>query len=161
VSLEINLRYAILFSVDMHLTMADMMPVSLCLATQELFDVKRYQQNFGDFSILRSRDSEIESIISPIKKELGSGMQDRYLQGHKAVIISNIDKIISLVSGRYVNTNMKSAEAVIKDGKWMIKRVAQAQSFQEILVLEPVFKSKIVLPVYSLFLDYNKLSSQR
>lgn len=145
----------------MHLTMSDMMPVSLCLATQELFDVKRYQQNFGDFSVLRSRDSEIEAVVSPMKRELGSNMQDRYLHGHKAVIISNIDKIISLVSGRYVNTNMKSAETVIKDGKWMIKRVAQAQSFQEILVLEPVFKSKVVLPVYSLFLEYNKLSSQR
>jgi uncharacterized protein YqgQ len=140
--------------------MSDMIPVSLCLATQELFDVKRYQQNFGDFSVLRSRDTEIESILMPIKKELTSGMQDKYLHGHKAVIISNIDKIISLVAGRYMNINIKSAESVIKNGKWMIKMVAQAQSFQEILALEPVFKSKIVLPVYSMFLEYNKLSSE-
>jgi hypothetical protein len=138
--------------------MSDMMPVSLCLATQELFDVKRYQQNFGDFCTLRSRDSELEPHLTLMKRELISKSQDKYLEGHKAVIISNIDKILSLVAGRYASINFKTTESVIKDGKSLMKRVAQAQSFQDILIAEPVFKSKIVLPVYGLFTEYNKRS---
>jgi hypothetical protein len=142
----------------MYTTMSDMMPVSLCLATQELFDVKRYQQNFGDFCSLRSRDSELEPHLTLIKRELISKSQDRYLEGHKAVIISNIDKILSLVAGRYAGINIKTTESVIKDGKSLMKRVAQAQSFQDILIADPVFKSKVLLPVYELFTEYNKRS---
>jgi len=145
----------------MYITMSDMMPVSLCLATQQLFDVKRYQQNFGDFCSLRSRDSDLEPHLTLMKRELISSSQDKYLQGHKAIIISNIDKILSLVAGRYANVNFKTAESVIRDGKSLMKRVAQAQSFQDILIADPVFKSKIVLPVYELFTEYNKRASQK
>jgi hypothetical protein len=142
--------------------MSDMMPVSLCLATQELFDAKRYMQNFGDFCTLRSRDSETEAAITSIKRELiSSQMQAKYLDGHKAAIVSNIDKILSLATGRYASVNIKTAESLLRDGKSMIRKVAAAQSFQDILILEPIFKSKVLLPVYELFTEYNRRASQR
>lgn len=146
----------------MHLTMSDMMPVGLCLATQELFDAKRYVQNFCDHSLLRARDSEIENAIWPMKKELGSSsFEKKYVEGHKAVIVSNIDKILSLVTARYANLNIRSIEALVKEGKSIMKKVLRAQSFQDILLLEPTFKSKMVLPVYELFLEYNRRAAQR
>jgi hypothetical protein len=145
----------------MHITMSDMMPISLCLATHELFDAKRFQQNFGDYCLLRSRGDDMESVIWPLKRELGSSVYEKkYLEGHKAVIVSNIDKILSLVSARYGNLNIKSIEVVIKDGKSLMKKVLQSTSFQDIMFLEPTFKSKIVLPVYELFLEYNKRAAR-
>lgn len=145
----------------MHMTMSDMMPVSLCLATHELFDARRFQQNFGDHCLLRSRSDDMESTIWPMKKELGSSMYEKkYIEGHKAVIVSNIDKILSLISARYANLSIRSIEVIIKDGKGLMKKVVQASSFDDILFLEPTFKSKIVLPVYELFMEYNKRAAR-
>ena len=142
--------------------MTDVMPVGLCLATHELFDTKRYQQNFCDHCLLRSPDTETANVIWPIKKELGASQyQKKYLEGHKAAIISNIDKILSLTTARYANISIKSIEALVKDGKSILRKVAQATSFEDILFLEPAFKSKIVLPVYELFSESMKRSAQR
>lgn len=144
----------------MHLTMTDMMPVGLCLATQELFDARRFQQNFCDHCLLRSREGDMEGIIWPMKKELGSSMYEKkYLEGHKAVIVSNIDKILGLISARYGNMSSRSIEIIIKDGKAIMRRVINATSFQDIQILDPTFKSKIVLPVYELFLENQRRSS--
>lgn len=143
----------------MHMTMSDVMPIGLCLATDELFDTKRYQQNWCDHCLLRSKDSETEAVIWPVKKELGgSAYQKKYLEGHKAAIASNIDKILGLVTARYARLNIKSIEALVKEGKSLIRKVLQAQSFEDILIMQPTFKSKIVLPVYELFLESNKRS---
>ena len=144
---------------NMHITMTDMMPVSLCLATHELFDTKRYQQNFCDHCLLRSPDTETSNAIWPMKKELGASQyQKKYLEGHKAVIVSSIDKILSLTTARYSNLNLRSIEALVKDGKGMMRKVIQATSFEDIVLMEPSFKSKIVLPVYELFLESMKRS---
>lgn len=145
----------------MHITMTDMMPVSLCLATHELFDTKRYQQNFCDHCLLRSPDTETSNAIWTVKKELGSSSYEKkYIEGHKAAIVSNIDKILSLTTARYAHMNVRSIEAVVKEGKSLMKKVMQATAFQDILFLEPTFKSKIVLPVYEMFLESMKRSAQ-
>lgn len=145
----------------MHITMTDMMPVSLCLATHELFDARRYQQNFCDWSLLRARDSQMQDAIWPMKKELGSTQfYPKYIEGHKAVIISNIDKIISLVTGRYASLSVKSVEAISREGKILMRSVLGARSFEDIHLMEPAFKSKILLPVYELFMESNRKTLQ-
>ena len=77
------------------------------------------------------------------------------LKGHKAVIVSNIDKILSLVS-RYAQINYRTVEDIMTNGKDLIKRVMFADNFDQIASLEPFFKSKINLPTYQLFLEYEK-----
>lgn len=145
----------------MHITMSDMMPVSLCLATHELFDASRFRKNFCDYTLLRSRSSGMEDLIWPIKKELGaSEYQRKYIEGHKAIIISNIDKILALATTRYAALNLRSMEALVNDGKILMKKVMQANEFSDITMLEPTFKSKILLPVYELFLESTKRTMQ-
>lgn len=145
----------------MHVTMADMMPVGLCLATHELFDVKRYKQNFGDHSVLRLRDANMEQVLRPMKIGLNSRQDDlKFLEGHKAVIVSNTDKILSLALTRYGALSIKSMESISKEGRSIMRKVAEARTFDDIFLLEPVFKSKIVLPVYELFLESMKRTAQ-
>ena len=140
----------------MTLTMADITPVGLCIATQELFDARRFRQNFGDNVLLRMKDRGIEDIITPFKRELTSDMSEKkFLHGHKAVIASNIDKILSL-SARYASINATSVGTIVRDGKELMKKVLFAESFDEIANLEPTFRSKVSLSMYSLFLEYSK-----
>lgn len=146
----------------MHITMSDMMPVGLCLATHELFDARRFQKNFCDHSLLRVRSSAIEDDLWPMKKELNSSdYQKKYIEGHKAVIVSNIDKILSLATARYPSLNLRSMESIVSDGRSLMKKVIRASSFEDIALLEPDFKSKIVLPVYGLFLEHMKRTFQK
>lgn len=141
-------------------TLADITPVSLCIATQELFDAKRFAANFGDNLILRARDKELEPFLLQLKRELSiSTTQKKFLDGHKTAIISNIDKILGLVSSRYSNINYKSVETIVKNGKEIIRKVLLAGDFDQIAKLEPDFKSKITLPVYGLFVESMKRSS--
>ena len=143
----------------MHITMTDMMPVGLCLATNELFDAVRYQRNFCDHTLLRARGSGMESTLTPLKKELNSSdYQKKYLEGHKAAIVSNIDKILSIASARYAKMNFRSIEALTIHGRSLMNKVIAAESFQELSFLQPTFKSKITLVVYEMFIEYNKRS---
>ena len=137
--------------------MADITPVGLCIATQELFDARRFRQNFADNVLLRMKDRGIEDIVMPFKRELISDMSEKkFLHGHKAVIASNIDKILSL-SSRYASINATAVGTIIRDGKELMKKVLFAETFEEIANLESTFKSKINLPMYSLFLEYSKV----
>ena len=141
----------------MTVTLSDMTPVGLCIATQELFDTRRYQLNFGDNTILRTRDKQLELWLTPIKRYLTDIMkQTRFLDGHKAVIISNIDKILSLVSARYAASSLRSVDVINMDGKNLIRKVLFAENFDQIGVLENEFKTKIMHPVYQLFIDQMK-----
>jgi hypothetical protein len=138
-------------------SISDITPVGLCLVTQELLDSKRFCEYFGDNLILRFKDKGLEQTILPIKKDLNSLMARRkFLQGHKAVIISNIDKILALVSARYSKIDLKEVEKIILEGKELVKKVAFTDSFENLSNLAPRFRSKIALPVYSLFLKYEK-----
>jgi hypothetical protein len=137
----------------MPLTIQDIKPVSLCLATEELFDSKRFRENFCDNLILKARDREIEELVLPFKTEITLRDPKKFLEGYKAVIISNIDKILSLVSARYSSIDFKKVEDIVKNGRELIKKVLFAASFEEINSFEKIFKSKISLPTYSLFIN--------
>ena len=137
----------------MPLTMQDIKPVSLCIATEELFDSKRFRENFCDNLVLKARDKEIEELVSPLKKEITLRNPKKFLEGYKAVIMSNIDKILSLVSARYSSVDFKKVEDIVKSGKELIKKVYFAESFEEINSLGEIFRRKISLPTYSLFIS--------
>ncbi len=136
------------------LTMHDILPISLCLATQDLLDTKKFQSSFSDNLILRLKDEELSEDLLMIKRDLNSFLsEERFLDGYKAVIISYIDKIIGLVNSRYIKVDMKLASEVIESAREIIGKVIKAKNFQEISTLESVFKSKVTLPVYNLFLE--------
>lgn len=146
----------------MPLTMQEIIPLGLCLSTQDLIDAKRYQHNFCDNLILREREKNLEAKLVPIKRELNSqSYQSKYLEGHKAVIVSNIDKIISLVAARYTNVDLNLTNAIIENGKLIINKVLNANSFENLAEIEPMFKSKITLPVYDLFVKQSNKSQLR
>lgn len=141
----------------MTLTLHDIIPVGLCISTQDLFDAKRFQANFCDNLLLRVRDKSLEAGLTKLKRELNSiSTEKKYLDGHKTAIVSNIDKILSLVASRYLQFDLKSAEEIIDNGKDLIQRVLLSNSFDEIATLEGTFKSTITLPVYSLFTQQMK-----
>jgi len=143
----------------MPLTLADITPVALCVATQDLFDAKRFQSNFCDNILLRTKDEYLEPSLIRIKRDLNSSITEKkFLEGHKTAIISNIDKIIGLVSSRYARVDLKSTGSVVAEAKELIERIMLANSFEDVAKLEPVFRSKITLPVYSMFIEYLKMS---
>lgn len=132
--------------------MQEVIPIGLCVATQDLIDARRFRQNFCDTLILRGRERALIEKLTPFKQELNSRMhQSKYLEGHKAVIISNIDKIISVTASRYAQMDPNTVSSIVENGKVIIIKVMAALSFDEIAQLENVFKSKITLPVYDLF----------
>jgi hypothetical protein len=138
----------------MALTIHDIKPIALCIATQELFDTKRFRENFCDNLILKAKDKEIERLVLPIKREIISPpTSQKFLEGHKIAIISNLDKILSLVSTRYARISLRKVEEIVKSGKELIKKVLAASTFEEINSFEPLFRTKISLPTYSLFIE--------
>lgn len=139
------------------ITMQELEPLALCMATQNLFD-KRFRSNFGDNLILRSRDPRLEPYLLKIKREMNSSMtEERYLQGHKMNIIFNIDRILALV-GRYASMDLRAVEDIIVSGKQLIEKVMESGSFDEIGTMEPMFKAQVLLPVYSLWIKKAKRS---
>jgi len=143
----------------MPLTLHDIKPIGLCVTTQELFDTKRFLHNYCDGLILRGRDTLLINDLTTIKRELNAfRTQRKFLDGHKVIITSNIDKILGLVSARYEKDEPSSVKRIKMDGKDLIKKVLRTNSFEEILGMEAEFKSKITLPVYELFLKDLKQS---
>jgi len=143
----------------MPLTLHDITPVGLCIATQNLFDAKRFQQNFCDNMLLRSRDKTLEPKIVSLKRELNSSFnQKKFLEGYKVVIVDNMDKIFSIVSSRYASLDLRLVEGIISNGKKLIDKVLSTDNFETIASLESEFKSKITLPVYELFINHFKHS---
>lgn len=137
------------------ITMQEIEPLALCMATQNLFD-KRFRSNFGDNLILRSRDPELEPSLVKIKREMNSSMtEQKYLEGHKMNIINNIDRILALVT-RYAKMDLRAVESIVVSGKDLIRKVMAARSFDEIGAMEAMFKSQILLPVYELFTKQSK-----
>lgn len=143
----------------MTLTMQEVIPIGLCVATQDLIDAKRFQQNFADNLILRARDRTLGAKITPIKRELNSSIyQKKYIEGHKLAIVNNIDKIIALVASRYTELDLNLVDSIVYNGKLIIEKVLNADSFEKIAELDPMFKTKITLPVYDLFIRHLKKS---
>ncbi len=141
----------------MTVTMQEVTPIGLCIVTQDMMDSKRYRSNFGDNLILRARDRSFELKLTPIKRELNSYMSEKkYLEGFKIVIISNIDKIMALVSARYSNIDLNLVDSIVFNGKVVIEKILNAESFDKIAELDGLFKTKITLPVYDLFIRQMK-----
>ena len=135
------------------ITLQSVTPVGLCIATEDLFDAKRLQQNFCDNLLLRSRDKNLEPILVNMKREINSSMkQGKYMEGYKVVIANNIDKILSLVSARYAASDLKTVDSIVNEGKKLLDKVLNAESFDRIAMLAPEFKTKISLPVYGMFI---------
>ncbi len=137
------------------LTMGEVEPLGLCITTQKLMD-RRFRSSFGDNLILRDRDPDLEPKLLKIKREMNSGMNEKkYIDGHKMVIVNNIDKILGLVD-RFTRVNLATVEKIIFDGKDLIKKVMKAENFDDIERLGPAFKSQITLPIYELFIKESK-----
>lgn len=144
----------------MTLTLNDLTPLGLCLATQDLFDAKRFQTNFCDNILMRGKNEKLQDKLFKVKRELNSFMSEKkFIEGHKTAIISNIDKIISLVSSRYSQVDLRQAENVVLHAKDMIEKVLDINSFEQLANLQNDFKSHVTLPVYELFLGYMKRSN--
>lgn len=140
----------------MVVTINDILPVSLCLATEELFDARYFRANFGDNVIIRIKDSKLAPRMTMLKRELNSMMTEQnFFQGHKTAILGNMDKILALVE-RYTRTDLREVEGVISNCKSIMERVIFAENFEDLSRLQPEFKSKIMLPVYSLFMKTMK-----
>jgi hypothetical protein len=144
----------------MALTMHDIKPIGLCITTEELFDTKRFILNYCDGLILRGNDTNLANELTKIKRELNAfRTQIKFLEGYKAIITCNIDKILGLVASRYNKSEPRAVERIIMDGKTLIKKIINTKGFEEIPVLEAEFKSKITLPIYELFIRDLKKSN--
>lgn len=143
----------------MTLTLNEITPIGLCLSTQDLFDARRFQTNFCDNILMRSKDPNLENKIVRVKRELNSiTTEKKFIEGHKTIIVNNIDKIISLVSSRFPEIDLRSTENIVLHSKDIMEKVLVAQTFDEIAALNNDFKSYVTLPVYELFLKYMKRS---
>ena len=146
-----------LFSGFVPLTMNEITPIALCIATADLFDTKRFQANFADNIILRVRDRGMERELIPLKRELNSPTtQLKFINGHKTAIISNMDKILALLENRYSHIDMKQVQNIVVSGKELMAKVLVADNFDSIGRLEPLFRNKILLPTHSLFVQSMK-----
>ena len=143
----------------MILTMHDTKPIGICIATQEMFDTRRYLLNFCDGILLRGDDPSLKAKLTVVKRELNAfRTQQKFFEGHKTLIVSNLDKIISLVD-RYSKTNPNETDSVKRNGKILIQKTLEAREFNDILKLENEFKSNITLPIYQLFIHDLKRSN--
>ena len=143
----------------MPLTMNEITPIALCIATADLFDTRRFQANFADNMILRIRDRSMERELIPLKRELNSPTtQGKFLDGHKTTIINNIDKILAMLENRYLHIDARQVQAIINSGKEIVAKVLMADSFNSLGRLESSFRNKIMLPTYSLFVESMKRS---
>jgi len=150
-----------LISDIMPLTLHDIKPIGLCVTTEELFDTKRFIHNYCDGLILRGKDLQLCNDLTMLKRQLNAfNTQRKFFDGYKAIITSNIDKIIGLVSSRY-GYEPQDVEKIRMNAKDMIKKVIRAESFEEILGLENEFKTKVTLPTYELFIrDLKRLKEK-
>lgn len=147
---------------NMPITMQDTKPIGLCIATQELFDTKRFLHSYCDGLILRGDDAKLRNKLTAIKRELNAfRTQRKFLDGYKAIITSNTDKILGLVTARYAKSSPREVEQVVKGGKDMIEKVLKIESFPDVFSLEGEFKSRITIPTYRLFIGDLKRSKIR
>lgn len=125
------------------------MPLALALATQELLDSKRFRRNFCDNLILGQRE-RLQPQLLNLKRELNlSETSKKFFEGYKITIISNLDKIIGLVS-RQLKANPATIQKIVASCKNIMEEVLNAESFEKISQLEPKFKSEVTLELFKL-----------
>lgn len=139
------------------ITMQEMEPLALCIVTQQMFD-RRFRTAFCDNTMLRERDPRLEPELVRMKREMNSGMTERkYIEGHKANIVNNLDRIIALVP-RYAKSDIHGVEAVVRNGKELMRKVLAADSFEQLSAMDAEFKTKITLAVYELYSRHSKMT---
>ncbi|MCX6820586.1 MAG: hypothetical protein NT016_01400 [Candidatus Aenigmarchaeota archaeon] len=139
------------------ITMQEMEPLAYCMVTQQMFD-RRFRMAFCDNTLLRERDMTLEPELLRMKREMNSGMTERkYLEGHKANILNNLDRIVVLVA-RYAKSDVHGTEAVMRNGKEMMRKVLAVESFDELSSMDAEFKTKILLAVYELYSRHSKMT---
>ncbi|MFH0711228.1 MAG: hypothetical protein V1944_01485 [Candidatus Aenigmatarchaeota archaeon] len=144
----------------MALTLHDLTPIGLCIVTQDLFDTRKFQNGFCDNTIMKTRDENLQDKLVSVKRELNSyATENNFLQGHKAVIVNNMDRINALVISRFVQQDLKAVESIVAHSKDLMTKVLNASSFADIMSFEPTFRSKVSLPVYELFIHYMRKSN--
>jgi len=137
------------------LTMQEVEPLALCMATQNLFD-RRFRSNFGDTILLKDRDPSLERDFLRIKREMSSSMTTgKFVNGHKMNILFNMDKILFLLP-RFKNVDMSKVDLISSNIKDLMKKVVEASSFDDISEMEAMFKSQVTLPVYELYVRKSK-----
>lgn len=142
----------------MVVTMHEVAPLGLCMITEDMLDAKRFLLNFCDNLIIRGDDQRLKSRLTDIKKELNAiRTQQKFFEGYRAVILNNIDRIINLTKSRFERVDPKIVGSVVNDGKDMMRRVLNTQSFEELTRLAPEFKRKITLRVYELYLKTQRV----
>ncbi len=138
----------------MPLTIRDMKPVGLCITTEELFDTKRFLGNFCDGLLMSDIDASLKNRINYVKREMNAfRTRANFLHGYKSILADNIDKILRITTSRYKKSNFKEVNEITTDGREIIRKILNAQEFENIATLEVDFKNKISLPVYHLFLE--------
>ena len=143
----------------MSITLNDSRPIGLCVATEELFDTKRFLLNYCDGLILREQDQALKNKLISMKRELNSfRSQLKFFQGYKTIIVNNMDKIIGLVNSRYSHFDSNTVSEVSGNCKNLISKILKAENFEDISKLEAEFKSKVTLPTYKLFITNLKRS---
>lgn len=142
---------------SMAITMHDIKPIGLCVTTLELFDTRKFLLNYCEGQLIKGEDRNLVNRISEFRKEL-SRFQLKFLEGYKAIVASNIDKIIALVEARYGKTYSPDVDVVKRSGRRLINTVLNAQGFEMISSLESEFKTNIMQPTYRLFIDEMKKS---
>jgi hypothetical protein len=143
----------------MALTLNDIKPIGLCITTQELFDTKRFLYNYCDGLIIRSKDTNLVNDLTLFKKDLNSfRTQLKFLNGYKAIITNNIDKILGIATSRFSKDEPRMVEQLVMNAKDLIKKTLAANNFEEILAMENEFKTKVTLPIYELFIKSLKKS---
>ena len=144
----------------MTVTLNDIRPIGLCITTQELFDTKKFLYNYCDMLIMKGKDDHLKNELINVKRELNAlTTQRKFLDGYKAIITSNIEKILCLAASRYEKEEPNSIAVLLTKGKDLIKNILKSNNFEEICGLEGDFKSNITLPVYELFLRDMKKSN--
>lgn len=137
----------------MPVTLNDSRPIGLCVATEELFDTKRFLVNYCDGLILREQDQLLKNRLISVKRELNSfRSQDKFFDGYKAIIVNNMDKIIGLVSSRYSNMWINETDQIVNGCKNLISKTLRAKNFDDISKLGADFRSNVTLPTYKLFI---------
>jgi len=137
------------------ISLYDLTSIGLCVATQQLFDTKKFRLEFCDNTLLRIKEPSLHLKILEMKREMNSRIEnEKYFNGFKAILLNNIDKILFMVNTEYSSIDSTAVDKIVRSGKELMKKIIEAKSFEEIRELEGEFKSSITLPVYELFKRY-------
>ncbi len=131
--------------------------LGFCLVTQELLDHKKFILNFCDGVILKSSDTSLKQPLVEMKKELNSfKVQKKFLDGYKAILLYNMDRILNMTVSRFAKVDPKSVEKIVESIKSIMKKVSTLQDFDSFSGLDAEFKKKVTLPIYELYIKSEK-----